>query len=102
MNVSASQVAGAYASFSRGLDIGTMEAPAVQGPNFSDMIRNGVQGFVETQHATETLSTRSVTGKADLADVVVAVTNAEVSLQAVVAIRDRVINAYQDILRMPI
>lgn len=103
MNISASQAAGAYASFARGLDFSAgQEAPAIQGPSFGDMLKNGVQGFVETQSSAEKMSVGSITGKANLADVVVAVTNAEVSLQAVVAIRDRVINAYQDILRMPI
>ena len=40
-------------------------------------------------------------GKADLNDVVQAVTNAEVTLQTVTAVRDKVLNAYQEILRMP-
>lgn len=103
MNISASQAAGAYASFARGLDFGGgAEAPAIQGPNFGDLLKNGIQGFTETQAEGEKMSVGSITGKANLSDVVVAVTNAEVSLQAVVAIRDRVINAYQDILRMPI
>jgi flagellar hook-basal body complex protein FliE len=103
MNISASQVAGTYASFARGLDSAAgLEAPMVQGPNFGELLRGGVEGFVQSQASGEQMSLGSITGKANLADVVVAVTNAEVSLQAVVAIRDRVINAYQDILRMPI
>ncbi len=43
-----------------------------------------------------------VQGKGDLIDVVSAVNAAEMSLETVVAIRDKVIAAYQDILRMPI
>jgi flagellar hook-basal body complex protein FliE len=35
-------------------------------------------------------------------DVVTAVSNAEMTLQTVVAVRDRVLNAYQEIMRMPI
>ena len=41
-------------------------------------------------------------GKADLGQVVTAVSNAEVTLQAAVAVRDKVIQAYMDIIRMPI
>ena len=37
-----------------------------------------------------------------LQDVVEAVTEAELSLQKVTAVRDRVISAYQEIMRMPI
>jgi flagellar hook-basal body complex protein FliE len=45
---------------------------------------------------------QALAGQADLTDVVIAVTNAEVTLQTVVAIRDRVIQAYQEIIRMPL
>jgi flagellar hook-basal body complex protein FliE len=43
-----------------------------------------------------------MTGEADLRDVVAAVNNAEVTLQTVMAIRDKVVDAYTQILRMPI
>jgi flagellar hook-basal body complex protein FliE len=46
---------------------------------------------------------RAVSGQGgDLNNVVMAVANAEVSLQAAVAVRDKVIQAYMDIVRMPI
>jgi flagellar hook-basal body complex protein FliE len=50
----------------------------------------------------EHASMQAVTGKADLAQVTEAVSNAEVAVQSVVAVRDRVVQAYQDIMRMPI
>ena len=46
--------------------------------------------------------TQAATGKADLVDVVTAVAAAEATLETVVTVRDQVIKAYQDILRMPI
>ena len=52
------------------------------------------------QGEAETL--KAAAGKADVTDVVTAVAEAEVTLQTVVAVRDRVIQAYQEILRMPI
>jgi flagellar hook-basal body complex protein FliE len=45
---------------------------------------------------------QAATGSADLASVTQAVTDAQVALQTVVAVRDRVISAYQDIIKMPI
>jgi flagellar hook-basal body complex protein FliE len=48
------------------------------------------------------MSAKAVTGEADLTDVVTAVTNAELTLQTVVSVRDRLISAYQEIMRMPI
>ena len=48
------------------------------------------------------MSAKGIAGTADLREVVTAVTNAEVTLQTAIAIRDRVIRAYQDITSMPI
>ena len=48
------------------------------------------------------MSAQAAIGKADLTDVVTAVTNAEMTLQTVTAVRDKVVSAYQEILRMPI
>ena len=61
-----------------------------------------VEGAVETLQAGEAATLRAAAGKADITDVVTAVSQAEITLQTVVAVRDRVIQAYQDILRMPI
>ena len=41
-------------------------------------------------------------GKANVVDVVTAVAETEVAVEALVAVRDRVITAYEEIMRMPI
>ena len=43
-----------------------------------------------------------VQGKADLVDVATAISSAQASLETVMAVRDQVISAYQEIMRMPI
>ena len=43
-----------------------------------------------------------VAGRAELIDVVTAISSAEASLETVMAVRDQVIQAYQEIMRMPI
>lgn len=73
-----------------------------QGKSFREMVSGLADGFVETQARAENATAQAMTGKADLNEVVMAVSNADVALQTVVAVRDRVIQAYQDILRMPI
>ncbi len=72
------------------------------GESFADLLKAGVQGMVDTQKASEAISAQAVMGKADLNDVVRVVTEAEVTLQTVVAVRDKMIAAYQEIMRMPI
>lgn len=69
---------------------------------FGEMLTEALQDTVNAQKAAEATAARAVNGKADVTDVVTAVTNAEVALDTVVAVRDRVISAYQEIMRMPI
>lgn len=69
---------------------------------FGDVLAKTLEDAVKTTKAGEGAMAASAAGKADLVDVVTAVANAETTLETVVAIRDRVISAYQDIMRMPI
>lgn len=72
------------------------------GISFSDYLSDKTRESIDTMEKGETMSARAVTGEADLTDVVQAVTDAELTLQTVVAVRDRMISAYQEIMRMPI
>jgi len=77
------------------------EARATDGPNFADFLKQTGGEAVNALKASEQTSLNGLAGKADLSDIVTAVSQAEATLQTVVAIRDRVIQAYQDIMRMP-
>ncbi|MGB4107074.1 MAG: flagellar hook-basal body complex protein FliE [Alphaproteobacteria bacterium] len=72
------------------------------GVSFSQFLEGKATDALETMKSGETTSAQAVTGEADLTDVVQAITSAEVTLQTVVALRDRLISAYQEIMRMPI
>lgn len=69
---------------------------------FMDLVRDAAVNSLDTLKAGESASARAVTGEAKLTEVVEAVTAAELTLQTVVSIRDRMISAYQEIMRMPI
>ena len=69
---------------------------------FAKLVQDFAQNAIETGKDAERLSAAAMQDKAELTDVVTAITNAEVTLQTVVAVRDRIISAYQQILRMPI
>lgn len=69
---------------------------------FGTMLQEALQNTVDAARQSEAVSAAAVAGKADVTDVVTAVTNAEMALDTVVTIRDRVISAYQEIMRMPI
>jgi flagellar hook-basal body complex protein FliE len=92
----------AYRQMAKAASAPGMEPRATPGQSFSDMLGQMAKEAKTTGIAAEKQSIAAVAGKADINEVVSAVTNAEVTLQAVVAVRDKVIAAYQDILRMPI
>ncbi len=72
------------------------------GSSFQDLMKEVAETVSTTTAQAEQASAGAMTGKSGLKDVVMAVANADVTMQTVVAIRDKVIQAYQDILRMPI
>jgi len=73
------------------------------GPSFAQMVESAMGDVVKAEQTSEALQMQSLTGgKVDLANLVTAVANAELSLNTVIAIRDRVINAYNDIIKMGI
>ena len=72
------------------------------GVKFSDFLERQARETVGTLKHGEVMSARAVADDIELTDVVQAVTAAELTLQTVVAVRDRMIGAYQEIMRMPI
>lgn len=69
---------------------------------FAHLVRSAVDQAVVDNQQAEIMSMQAVKGTADIQDVVMAVSNAEMALQTVVSVRDKVISAYQEILQMPI
>src|SRR5271165_4356859 len=72
------------------------------GSDFAAMLRDGAKAAIDAGKKSELLSEQALSGKADIRDVVSAVNNAALTLQTVVAVRDKVITAYNSILQMPI
>lgn len=106
MSISAFDAAAAYGrvaiqpKFGEGRTVST-EAGATA-PGFGDMVEKMVTDTASSLRAAEEAGARQVAGKGDLVDTVTAIGAAEVALDTVVAVRDRVISAYSDIMRMQI
>ena len=73
----------------------------VPGSSFSDFLSGAVQDSISTIRQGEQAATAQVQGKANLVDVVQSVNAAEITLDTVVAVRDKVVAAYQSIMNMP-
>lgn len=74
----------------------------VPGSNFSDFLSGAIKDSINTIRQGEHAASQQVQGKANLVDVVQSVNAAEITLDTVVAVRDKVVAAYQSIMNMPI
>jgi flagellar hook-basal body complex protein FliE len=78
------------------------EAGAPPAPTFGALLERTLSEAIDAGRKGEAIATTALSGRTSLQDVVEAVNAAELTLQTVVAVRDRMIAAYQEILRMPI
>jgi len=81
---------------------GTANAAGAGAGDFSSMVGNAAEGALQTMRQAEQTTAAGVAGKADVQQVVEALGDAEVTMQTVVAVRDKVLGAYNDIMRMTV
>lgn len=73
------------------------------GTGFSDLLKNAMQGTVDAQRTAENLTVQAASGdNVPMHEVIQAIGKAEMTLQTMLAVRDKTVEAYQEILRMPI
>jgi flagellar hook-basal body complex protein FliE len=105
MDVKFNQAANAYKNASQMKGFATPGMPgedAANGPSFGELVHESLDRARAKTYESESISAKAIANKAELTDLVTSVTNAELTLQTVVAVRDRMISAYQDIIKMPI
>lgn len=88
--------------YSNNAKIGGQNASSGSDISFSEFMKDRVADSIDTVKKGEAKSAEAVKGTANLTEVVEATTAAELTLQTFVAIRDKCIAAYQEIMRMPI
>jgi flagellar hook-basal body complex protein FliE len=97
--------ANAYASLSRLTDPAGLTKAAGEGsagPSFGQLVKDAMSALQQSSRASDQQSTAMAAGKANLVDVVTAVSETEVAIDALVSVRDKVISAYEEIMKMPI
>lgn len=75
---------------------------AAEGEGFGAVLGRAIESTVQSTRAADTTSQRAMVGEVGATEVVLAVTRAELALQTAVTLRDRVVAAYQEVMRMPI
>lgn len=97
----AASAASAYAKAPQGGSPG-IDARDAQASPFADMLKGAIKQAINVQKTSETVSMAAITDRADITQVITSVAEAEATLQAVTTIRDKVVEAYREILRMPV
>jgi flagellar hook-basal body complex protein FliE len=99
--------ANAYAALSRlGTDTANVAkglgASQGSGPDFSSVLKNVIDSVSQAAVKSDGQAQAVANGKANMVDVVTAVAETETAVQTLVSVRDKVISAYEDILKMQI
>ncbi len=94
--------AAAYAAIQGAAPADESGAAQPDGGSFGTALQSAMTGLTGLGQDADTKSAQALSGTGSLTDVVMAVSKAEMALQASVAVRDKMISAYQDIMRMAV
>jgi flagellar hook-basal body complex protein FliE len=97
--------ANAYANLARILDNagpGKSSDAASGGPSFASVLKDAVGSVMEAGRKSDAQTVAMASGKANVMDVVTAVAETDVAVSTLVSVRDRVIQSYEDIMKMTI
>src|ERR1700761_9246463 len=93
----------AYAAVQDSAGLGQADKSKAAGaPNFGDLVQNAINETITASKGAETQMANHIQGKGSLIDVATSISSAQASLETVMAVRDQVISAYQEIMRMSI
>lgn len=102
---SPSVAANAYANLARVLEntgAGAGKGTEATGQSFASLLKDAVGSVMESGRKSDAQTVAMAAGKANVMDVVTAVADTDVAVSTLVSVRDRVIAAYEDIMKMPI
>jgi flagellar hook-basal body complex protein FliE len=96
--------ASAIAAYAKAATTKTSPTGGAEGglEDFGALLTEAMSEAVKTAKSSEAQIAAGAAGKGNLIDVVTAVTAAETTLETVIAVRDRVIAAYQEVMKMPV
>ena len=99
--------ANAYAALGRIMDSagglgGAAKSAEAGGQSFGDMLKGAIGSVLDSGRKSDGQTIAMANGKANVMDVVTAVAETDVAVSTLVSVRDRVIQSYEDIMKMPI
>ncbi len=107
MNIKQLDAVSAYSQATKNLQDGMSSRDGKDGvagaeSAFSSLVSDALGNVSSATQSSEVIAAKALVDEADMVDVVTAVSNAELVVDTVVTVRDKVIAAYNDILKMPI
>ena len=85
------------------LEAGAVAAPGTSAPSFGEMLEHGVEQVSELQHAVRDRVEGLMTGDGtEVHDVLLAIGKAEVAFQLMLEIRNRLVDSWREITRLPV
>jgi flagellar hook-basal body complex protein FliE len=83
--------------------LSTERTQGPSGPAFGEMLVNGLEGLEALQDKTDTLSVKAATGDLGaIHDYTIAATETSVATQLTVSLRNKAVEAFQEIMRMQV
>ncbi|MGE0230614.1 MAG: flagellar hook-basal body complex protein FliE [Flavobacteriaceae bacterium] len=102
MSINALQAARAYQMAGQGANPVAAEKTSANLPDFGKMVGEVLADVADSGRAADTAAKAAVAGRGDIVDVVTAISETEMAMETLVSVRDKVISAYEEIMRMPI
>jgi len=81
---------------------GAGKSPGESGPSFGALVKEALGSVMDAGRKSDAQTVAMASGKANVMDVVTAVAETDVAVSTLVSVRDRVIQSYEDIMKMPI
>ena len=100
MNISGLNPSGLFPQVSAGA---TSTTGVTSSSSFGSTVRNAIDSLEQTQHTADQEVAKAVTGESpDLHRTIIALQTADLSFQFALQVRNKVVSAYEEIMRMQV
>ena len=97
-----SRLEGVTDDIADGLRTPSASGSSSSGTDFGSVLSQSVNSVIDSGHDAEAKAAQGLTGGGDMTQIVTAISNAQLALQTTTVIRDRMVQAYQDVMKMTI
>ncbi|AQS89895.1 flagellar hook-basal body protein FliE [Gluconobacter albidus] len=97
-----SRLEGVTDDIADGIQNSSATGSSSSGTDFGSILSQSVSSVIDSGHDAEAKAAQGLKGGGDMTQIVTAISNAQLALQTTTVIRDRMVQAYQDVMKMTI